>query len=377
MKALLLRNRTFLAAKPAAFTLIELLCVVAIIGILAALLLPALSQGRARAQRIKCVSNLRQAGIAFHSFAHDHNSKFPMQISTNSGGSLEFVQNAARLSGEFYFAFRHFQTLVNELLTPRIVVCPADIRLPAAAFSVLKNENLSYFVGVNADFSRPGSILAGDRNLTNDWLAPSTNLQLGPNHSLRWTHELHHFKGNLLFADGHVEELRSMNLAGANEDVVATANLALPSVKSPSPLSPPNPAPGNVPDGGGKTPSAGGPGADGGKAPATKQPNAIPRLTAYAGQPVAPEATRGNSPKVKPKAPPTDSPSGPEPPKPTSDTTLVTSFSLWFAAVAQQLMKKSYWLLYLLLLLLLALVAALEMHRRYRAKMRRAMGIPR
>ena len=48
-----------------AFTLIELLCTIAIIAILAALLLPVLERGLARARRTVCLNNLRSTGVAF------------------------------------------------------------------------------------------------------------------------------------------------------------------------------------------------------------------------------------------------------------------------------------------------------------------------
>src|SRR6185436_3743421 len=89
------------------FTLIELLVVMAIIGILAAMLLPAISQAKLRAKRAACVNNLRETGLAFQIFAHDHHSRLPMQVPASDGGSAPFAQATSASS----FAFRHFQTL--------------------------------------------------------------------------------------------------------------------------------------------------------------------------------------------------------------------------------------------------------------------------
>src|ERR1035438_10904304 len=106
------------------FTLVGLLIIIAVIAILAAMLLPALASAKRKAKRINCVNNLKQDGLAFRLWEGDNGDKYPMAVSTNKNGTMEYTEDGN--------AFRHFQVMSNELSTPKILVCPADDRTAAA-----------------------------------------------------------------------------------------------------------------------------------------------------------------------------------------------------------------------------------------------------
>jgi prepilin-type processing-associated H-X9-DG protein len=129
----------------------------------------------------------------------------------------------------------------NELTTPKILFCPAETdtsRIQADAFSIgwqpnqrlfLSNSNLSYFVGIVSNETNPQMILGGDHNIANGTVVKDGMLELTDSHPTGWTAELHKNVGNLLLADGSVQQLSSAGLQNA----VATTGTATNTIQMP------------------------------------------------------------------------------------------------------------------------------------------------
>src|SRR5438046_2667516 len=136
----------------------EVIAVVVVLGVLAFLVLSALSSAKRVARMIACTNNVKQIGLAARIFANDHRDRFPLEVPVNEGGTKEFAG--------FGVVVPHFLVISTELSVPKLLICPADTRTAASNFAALRDGNISYFVGLDPSQSNPQSLLAGDRNIT-------------------------------------------------------------------------------------------------------------------------------------------------------------------------------------------------------------------
>jgi prepilin-type N-terminal cleavage/methylation domain-containing protein len=223
-------------SKPTAFTLIELLVVIAIIAILAALLLPALARAKARAQRISCTSNLKQAGLSFRLFSNDHGDKFPFNTFTSDGGTVT-GNNSADLTDptKSGTAVDIYRALSNELVSPKVLVCNSDAaKSKASDFlntattlsfgqQAQNNDALSYAAGVTADEGKPQTILSADRNIQGGPGGGTLIDRSAVGANETWENNIHVRAGNIGLGDGSVQQVTSPTLQKQIDNGVDTA----------------------------------------------------------------------------------------------------------------------------------------------------------
>jgi len=137
--------------KSKGFTLIEIMVVISIIIILAGLLMPAFNRARNQAKKVECINNLKNIGIAMHSFAMDNDGDFP--------GNVDILADDGYLEGD--------RTI--------ILVCPyddADYDYDGDSFTITNsNANVAVAECSGTDphgGSNPYNILYGDGHVASN-----------------------------------------------------------------------------------------------------------------------------------------------------------------------------------------------------------------
>jgi prepilin-type N-terminal cleavage/methylation domain-containing protein/prepilin-type processing-associated H-X9-DG protein len=224
--------------RQAGFTLIELLTVIAIIGVLAAILIPVVGRVRAHAYTAQCASNLRQIGVALGLHANDHKGVFPI-----AGGDLRYDEaDLDPTTGKPAWTVQ-LEPYVGRDRSPSLDASApgarALYRCKPGGEVFEHNQLFSYYLSARAAFVAAGNtpaavqlsrikdpsrfILAGDvanwtaspfdadkDDYTQDPPFSYASPYPGPSNAF------HGGKLNLLFADGHVDRFARFDPARMN-----------------------------------------------------------------------------------------------------------------------------------------------------------------
>jgi prepilin-type N-terminal cleavage/methylation domain-containing protein/prepilin-type processing-associated H-X9-DG protein len=222
------------------FTLIELLVVIAVIAVLMAILLPALSRAREQAKATRCLSNLKQIGLAMHAYAGDYNYKVPRAelrpgIAVYAGVDMRwpvlfmpYVGGGAN-SVENYYELKIFDCPSYPLKDQTVDYCTNAFDLKGSlteffGFSKLDDfprHGMTIYLAdyeyiPNADQIKiilkedPPDVMKVKMQSLDVW--NKNHLPSGPDNTRRMARDRHKKWINCLFIDGHAGKMNPMEL---------------------------------------------------------------------------------------------------------------------------------------------------------------------
>lgn len=193
-----------------AFTLIELLIVIAIIAILAAILFPVFARARENARRSSCMSNLKQIGLGFLQYVQDYDERLPGSGQNGAPPGAGAWMPGSSTSTDAYCTTTEPCLTTQSGIFPyiksaQIFICPSDTTNAAKGLSYSMNQVCDGFKSIAAATQTSQTILLLDESLTlNDGNFKSATAA-GALPSPDTPTSIHLGGFNAAFLDGHVK----------------------------------------------------------------------------------------------------------------------------------------------------------------------------